>query len=243
MEWYRGPEGDQRVWYELDEIERIMSDEIRRSGQRLSLERPVPDLELFVENHLKADLDQYAALPEDVLGLTQFEPGKPPVMKLNATLTEAADTEAPESGKRGRWRATLAHEAAHVLLHRYLFDPAMAQVQRGDFRDPEPAAIQSGGLMRCLHRDIALPTQGSTRTSRDWREVQANRGMAALLMPTNIFRRTTIRAIGDLSLGVVREDSDDEVLLTQTMATKFDVSRQAAQLRLRGLSLVELIAR
>ena len=239
MEWYRGVEGDQRIWYEAQDIERIMSDELRKSGQRLTADSPAPDLERFVEAHLRVTLDQYADLPDSVLGLTEFVVGRRPSMKINAALTEAAEAVPTNPGMRGRWRATIAHEASHVLLHQYLFDPAMAQVQRGDYRDPEPIVVESGGLMRCLHRDIndqrATP---STRASRDWREIQANRGMAALLMPAHPFRRAALRIASGLSLGLVTAGSPDAESLVGAMADGFSVSRQAAGFRLEGLGLL-----
>jgi hypothetical protein len=239
MEWYRGVEGDQRIWYEPQDIERIMSDELRKSGQRLTVENPAPDLERFVEAHLRVTLDQYADLPESVLGLTEFVVGRRPSMKINATLTEAAEALPANPGMRGRWRATIAHEASHVLLHQYLFDPAMAQVHRGDYRDPEPIAVESGGLMRCLHRDINDQRPSPTsRGSRDWREIQANRGMAALLMPAQSFRRASLRIASGLSLGVVTAGSPDAELLVGALAEEFWVSRQAAGFRLEGLGLL-----
>jgi hypothetical protein len=71
MEWYCGPEGDQRIWYESAEIETIAEDELRRAGLMPPPDDPVTDLERFIEEHLKAQLDQYAQLPEGVLGLTR----------------------------------------------------------------------------------------------------------------------------------------------------------------------------
>jgi hypothetical protein len=63
MQWYYGPEGDQRIWYESDEIETIAGDELRRAGLMPSPDDPVTDLERLIEGHLKAQLDQYAQLP------------------------------------------------------------------------------------------------------------------------------------------------------------------------------------
>lgn len=239
MEWYRGVEGDQRIWYEPQDIERIMSDELRKSGQRLTADSPAPDLERFVEAHLRVTLDQYADLPESVLGLTEFAVGRRPSMKINAALTEAAEAVPANPGMRGRWRATIAHEASHVLLHQYLFDPAMAQVQRGDYRDPEPIVVENGGLMRCLNRDINDQRAAcSGRASRDWREIQANKGMAALLMPAQPFRRAALRTVSGLSLGLITAGSPDAESLVGALAEEFLVSRQAAGFRLEGLGFL-----
>jgi len=228
MKWYRGPEGDQRIWYEDDEIERIMGGELARAGLAPTITSPVTDLERFVESHLKADLDQYADLPVGVLGLTQFVLGKRPAVSISAELTDSADEGSP--GLAGRWRATLAHEAAHVVLHRYLFDPELATLDL--FGTTMPHEAPSGGLMRCLKRDIG-PVRGV-----DWREVQANRGMAALLMPRVTFRRIASQRIAAESLTDLRSGSPSAANLATMMAESFSVSKQAASIRLETLGLV-----
>ncbi len=231
MRWYRGPEGDQRIWYDEDEIERITADELARAGMSPKASAPVTDLERFIESHLKADLDQYASLPADVLGLTQFAPGKRPVVLINAELTESADDQHPVPGRVGRWRATLAHEAIHVVLHRYLFDPDMDQLDL--FNGAAAELSHSAGLMRCLKRDI-----GPASRSTDWREVQANRGMAALLMPIPTFRRVAFQRISAQSLTDLVAGSPSANALAAEMADAFAVSKQAAAIRLETIGII-----
>ncbi len=187
MQWYSGPEGDQRIWYEAEDIEQIATEQLRRAELMPTLKDPVTDVERLIEVHLRAELDLYADLPDGVLGLTEFPARGAPKVSIDGALTEAQDTEGAATGVVGRWRATLAHEAAHIFLHRYLFDPEMAQLAgHSGFVNPN-----EGGLMRCLHRDISPVTAewNAARRRPDWREVQANRAMAALLMPRRIFRR------------------------------------------------------
>jgi hypothetical protein len=240
MEWYNGPEGDQRIWYESDEIEAIADDELRRAGLMPSPDDPVTDLERLIEEHLKAQLDQYAQLPEDVLGLTQFDARLRPAVSISTTLTEATEEDPPRPGQFGRWRATLAHEASHIFLHRYLFDPAMTPLTR-----PQAGAtpVNTGAVMRCLHRDVVpVGTQDWPRASRrrDWREIQANRGMAALLMPSRTFKDV---AFGHMAkLGSQSSDAASTDSLAATMAEVFQVSKQAAQIRLATLQLVSVVA-
>lgn len=240
MQWYTGPEGDQRVWYEAAEIEQLMAQQLRAARQRLTLETPAPDLEQFIEVHLGAELDQFAALPGAVLGVTHFEGGRQPVIQINATLTEAADVSPPSPGARGRWRATLAHEAAHVILHRYLYDPAMATVRGGDYRDPDADVLRSGSLGRvveCLHRDVNDNPGTAARGARDWREVQANRGMASLLMPESIFNRVALFH-GAVRNDAIAADTEKASALVAAIAERFDVSKQAAQFRLRTFGMI-----
>lgn len=230
MKWYLSPDGQQRIYYTEDEIEQIVEDELSRSGLRPTVADPVTDLERFVEVHLKAELDQYADLPPEVLGLTRFHPGRPPAVLINAELTETADSDTASPGLRGRWRATLAHEAAHVVLHRYLFEPDLDQMRLFDVPDTTPR--RGDGLMRCLKRDI-----GVAAASADWREVQANRGMAALLMPRPLFRRVAFQRISAGGIGEVAVGSATAYALAVELAALFRVSKQAATIRLETVKI------
>jgi hypothetical protein len=234
MRWYTSADGDQRIYYTDDEIEQIVDDELARAGLRPTPSTPVTDLERFIEVHLKADLDQYADLPTDVLGLTRFTPGEPAVVSINAELTGTVDSDATTPGQLGRWRATLAHEAAHVFLHRYLFEPDLNQMQL--FDQPSAGPLAKGGLMRCLKRDV-----GQATGSKDWREVQANRGMAALLMPRATFKRVAFQRVGANSLTDLTVGSPAAGLLAAELAALFSVSKQAATIRLETVGIARAI--
>lgn len=229
MRRYRGPDGSLRVWFGPDEIERLAEEELRRAGLLPTPERPLVDVERLVEVHLGCDLDQYAPLPRDVLGVTEFRPGLPPHVQVNAELTRLAfDVPDPPPGARGRWRATLAHEAAHVLLHRSLVEPDPSQTS---LLDLEPLDVSPAGrLFRCLKREVAFGG-GS-----DWREQQANRCMAALLMPRSVFVQAVARLKPQVGLLPSEPVPADRVeALARKLARLFDVSRQAARIRLEEL--------
>lgn len=229
MNWYRAPDGSERIWFDVGEIEGIAEGELRKAALLPTLEAPSVDIERFIEGHLSVRLDQYADLDPDVLGVTQYRPGLPPEIRINRDLTNTAlDTDEGTPGLRGRWRATLAHEASHVMLHEVLFDlnPDQGRMLDGD----------SGGsrLMRCLKREVTFTQEG-----RDWREVQANRGMAALLMPQSVFiaaARQEFERLG-LGLGPVVEGSAESQEVAATLANRSEVSRQAARIRLATLGL------
>src|SRR5205823_2811941 len=139
----------------------------------------IVDIERFIDE-LGVRIDQHANLDSTVLGFTEFYTDGPPRICINRDLTGAVDDDETPTGIRGRWRATMAHEAAHVLMHRVLFE--VHQNQEKLFKMEEQADPQR--LMRCLKKNVLF--RGGTS---DWREVQANMGMAALLMPDSIFRR------------------------------------------------------
>jgi hypothetical protein len=229
---YRGPDGSTRVWFDPGEIDLLAEEELRRAGLLPPPDRPVVDVERLLEGHLGVDLDQYAPLPRDLLGVTEFRPGLPPYVGVNAALTQAAfDDPDPPPGARGRWRATLAHEAAHVLLHRALTEPDPSQTSLLETSPLEgPPANR---LFRCLKREVVFG--GGT----DWREVQANRCMAALLMPRSLFVQAVARAkphVGVLPSEPVPAGRAED--LARRLARLFDVSRQAARIRLVELGLV-----
>ncbi|MFL0181932.1 MULTISPECIES: ImmA/IrrE family metallo-endopeptidase [unclassified Mycobacterium] len=236
MQWYSGPEGDQRIWYEADEIEQMAVEQLRKAELLPSLTDPVADLELLVEGYLRCDLDLYADLPSDVLGLTIFDPKRKPRVQINSELTCARDEEGAGTAAIGRWRATIAHEASHVYLHRYLYEPEFARLAGA----AQPLT-EAGARVECLHRDISPEPVDAVLTRRrsDWREVQANRGMAALLMPRRLFNRVALREMGRLGLGTaVAVDSAEHQTLTSVLASTFEVSLQAAGIRLKTASFV-----
>jgi hypothetical protein len=232
MKWYKSADGEQRIWYEQDEIEDIAADELRRAELFPTLEAPIVDLEKFIESHLHAKLDQYGLLPADVLGSTEFEPGEPPRVLINRDLTTSAVDE-PRAGAFGRWRATMAHEGCHILLHRVLFELNPDQALLFDVPSKSSAGSR---LMRCLHRDIV------GRGGGDWREVQANRGMAALLMPRALFReiaREELKALGFESSDL-EDDAENIRAALRRIAPRCGVSQQAAGIRLETLELIPL---
>ena len=206
-----------------------MEDEARKAGLVATVDDPAVDLEAFLERHLGATLDQYASLPADVLGQTVFEPAQPVRVAINADLTGVLDDGGGLSDL-GRWRATLAHEAAHVLLHRVVFEIPLSE---DTLFDLEPQTTPT--LMRCLKRDVS-----PGRRASDWREFQANQGMAALLMPRKLFSSIANDELAALELPPfpLSDRSLNADRLIRRVAARFDVSRQATEIRLRSLGLI-----
>lgn len=230
MRWYTAKTGERRLWYAEDEIESLMEAELGRAGLLPTADAPAVDVERFVERHLGARLDQYADLEPNTLGVTEFFGGEPPRIAINKDLTGSAlDDEDPRPGLPGRWRATVAHEAAHVLLHRRLYDLETGTLDLFATVVSEGAACQH----RCLKRDLAF-SGGS-----DWREVQANKGMAALLMPRRLFVELARAEIGRVH---AREQISDReaISIGAVLATQFAVSRHAAVIRLKTTGFVAI---
>ena len=230
MRQYRGPKGEERLWFEPSEIERMMASELHRAGLMPTAAAPVVDLEAFVERHLKVTLDQYAVLGASVLGVTEFFEGKSPRISINKDLTGSAlDEDESPPGRLGRWRATLAHEAGHVLLHRCLFEFASGNLSLFQPAENEERTRQ---LHRCLKRDATYAAGG------DWREIQANQAMAALLMPKAFFATVARAEAQKLFPDDDSIPAGGEERVAARLAPLLGVSRQAARIRLTTLGLV-----
>ena len=232
MKEYRSAGGERRLWFEPSEIEEIMADELRRSGRFPNALEPVVDLEAFLETGLGAKLDLYAHLEPEVLGVTKFIRNERPLVSISSDLTKAVDSAGGPPGTPGRWRATLAHEATHVVLHRMLFEvpPEQGELFDSGF-DSRP------GLLRCLKRDVVFGSRNN-----DWKEVQANMGMAALLMPSDVFSDVVRVVIGaktneGLMTRIPDDNSSEHRDLVVELSHRLEVSQQAAGIRLETLGL------
>ncbi|HNP62451.1 MAG TPA: ImmA/IrrE family metallo-endopeptidase [Woeseiaceae bacterium] len=197
------------------------------------------DIEAFVENHLGLPLDQYAELEPDVLGVTDFVPNERPRVSISRDLTGSAlDEDDATPGLVGRWRATVAHEASHVLLHRHIFE--LDDNQGSLFRMPKhDHGHGHGQLQRCLKRDV-----GYERPISDWKEIQANMGMGVLLMPKSVFQKaaraeTELLGIGENS---ILSGSNEHLALIDRLARRFTVSKQATRIRLDKFGIVHAAA-
>jgi hypothetical protein len=112
---------------------------------------------------------------------------------------------------RGRFRFTCAHESFHALVHGPLF--------------------QGAGRLFCHNHTIKEDVGNDQPKVGDYTEWQANRGAAALLMPRSIFEQCVKQ---------IRSKSNDHEFLVNTLVRLFDVSKQAATIRLQNLGLLSL---
>lgn len=211
------PTGAIRLWYEAGEIEQIAAQALRDAKLWPAESGSAVDIEHLLEVDMSVAIDYGAPLDAAVLGYTAF--GSPIRVAINRELTEAAHR--PRAGRAavGRWRATLAHEAAHILLHTRLFDAASGQLD---------------GLPRaCLRTEVA------TSRASDWREVQANMGMAALLLPppavANALRPMLLR---ERAIPPVASGTPVASRMIGEVTRLFAVSRQLARIRLVEVGLL-----
>jgi hypothetical protein len=209
----RGGRLPYRLWYEESEIEAIAARELRRAGRPTLPGRRATDVDAFLELHLGI-VPEYTWLPRGVLGATEFTARGEVRLQVAAELSRRADRD-PAAEKL--LRSTLAHEAAHVLLHRLLFLKESRDIFGGLASRSE------------LCRSVGVPRPGY---QGEWWEWQANRGMAALLLPAGAIAAWT--AERDRSAPGERVTARREAA-----AAEFGVSAEAVRRRLTQLQALE----
>ena len=163
----------ERPYYTDKDIEYVCSSELQSVALLPSSPAPIR-IDRFIEKRFGLS-HQYEDLDEGVLGLTVF--GSKRVSAV--MVARGLDAEGSKVAAR-RIRSTLAHEAGHGLLHSQLFAfERSIQPLFGDFSDPLKP--------RVLCRDIPV-SDGKEFKQYDgrWWEYQANRAMAALLLPRSL---------------------------------------------------------
>jgi hypothetical protein len=190
------------------------------------------DLTVMIEQDT-SDLDLYADLSgagEDVEGLTDFFPNRKPAVKIAMELSL-------DSRKGHRLRTTLAHEYGHVKFHTFLWELSR-------WKNP----VRAGSRTRKYY--IAPEISPRCKSSRildapfsDWMEWQASYACGAFLMPRSAVRHITGEFLKNSdSRGWLPEDSDDAIELTDLIANAFNVSHDAARVRLQKLGYLQKIS-
>jgi len=219
MNWISDKTGRFRLrpFYTDDELEQICEEEItsflaKRHGE---IRFPVTtnDLTVLVEQHV-ADLDNGCVLPDGQDGYTDFFPNERPQVKIASRLQQEY--------LENRLRTTLTHEHGHVRLHGFLFqfDDGLQHLFEG-----KPEQVQS----RCNRGTIE-----GRAPAVDWMEWQAGFACGALLMPKTALMATVNEFRKDHNIfGQVGTTTETGRVLVSTVVDAFQVSREAATVRLR----------
>ena len=216
-----------RIWYEDGEIEDYMAAELGKGSEDLLTEGRGIDVERLLMRNYGVEPD-YCTLDEGVLGATLFGEGKVDV-RISGALAE--EGERTTVGRR-RLRMTIAHEAAHVVLHKCLF--------RGEGVMPLLRGAKTGpGGIFC--RSVGMVRSGQGRKyGGEWWEYQANRGMVGLLLPRSLVGIKLRKSLEERKLdsfeSAVREGRDGEVV--RELASAFDASLEATSYRLGEVGAV-----
>jgi IrrE N-terminal-like domain len=159
----------------------------------------------YADLHLYEDLSKYGAGVEAITG---FVTAKKPTVRVARELFF-------DRSQNNHLRFVLAHEFAHARFH-------AAAWRRRWMRD--------GDLVRCSPNRMLTLDGGY-----DWFEWQANFLGASTLMPKSPLQCVVMAYFGGEELTGIPRDSRDATNLTQRVAELFEVSCEAANIRLCGL--------
>ena len=207
---------------ELDvECERIITDFLRQIHGTIEFPVITDDLTKLIEQDadsldMYADLSHYGA---DVEGVTEFLQAQKPIVRISKELTE-------DEHRENRLRTTLTHEYGHVKFHAYLWKIEQPGIL---FRQ----ANKKSNRIICKREKILNAPMS------DWMEWQAGYTCGALLMPLTPLTRLVIdyKELNDL-YGVVKRESYHGQALIREVMSFFQVSADAARVRLSRLRLI-----
>jgi len=166
----------------------------------------------------------FVDLPDACVGRTVFEADGRYKVEVARGLADEAERSAPA---RRRLRSTLAHECAHVALHSVLHPIGAGPSLFEEMASPGPAVM-------CREPSLDGAASGQ------WWEIQANKGMASLLMPRQIVGeqlRMWLASKGLESVEAAFAARRGEALV-RVLSELFDVNLPVAFYRLRDLGFV-----
>jgi hypothetical protein len=209
-----------RPHWEIDELEQrceaVMEPFLKARYGQAPARVPTDALTVLIEREAE-ELDLHAVLTanraeEEIHGVTWFFPGAKPKVQINRALRR-------EFRRANRYRTTLAHEYGHLLLHAWLYQYFARE-------------LQPRGPLRCYSRTVQVSLERLT----DWMEWQAGYISTALLMPRRRVRLVTAAFAQERGAHPPLEaESLDAQALSKRLTDLFDVSREAARVRLLKL--------
>ena len=204
------------------------------------------DIERFMEYHLNLTVEYKLLSPDHrILGLTAFNTGYIQVYDEDTLLpsplmveegTVLIDNGLLTKRNEKRMRFTLAHEASHWLLHRRYFSVDNPFFENSIY-DNQYIAAKEG---RIDYRRHQLERNDSERI-----EYQADSMASCLLMPIRSLRKAFVaffRFYKAKPCTVIRGSSAEHdvyaKLLPEYVSKVFNVSKQAAKIRLEKLGAI-----
>jgi hypothetical protein len=221
-----GPWGKQ-VYFGDDEFE-IMMDCLReKCGEGNFQEGSGVDVDLVLLRAFQIEPD-FVVLPPGLLGRTKFFPDGRAIIDVSRDLADAAEEDVIA---RRRLRTTLAHEAGHVCCHRDLFLRDTATLSL--FNTPDDQSLRS----TILCREEAV---GHWHYNGEWWEYQANRCMAALLLPKQLLKEKVVNQLTRYQVPSFTEaiKADKAAALIRDLSNIFDVSFEATLYRLKDFGFI-----
>lgn len=215
VKWVRDTTGrfERRPWYSQAYLDRrceeILFEFLHELYGQITVPVPTSAIIKLIERSARPPVNLYADLSkveERIWGVTFFDPPNKPEVRIAGQLSRD-----PHGAHLLRF--TLAHEYIHVRVHNSLYQEA-GSAHRGEQRCAVDEAL---GL----------------RPRVDWMEWHSNYGAGALLMPLSRVK-LLVEAYLAKSGGVLpfAGDSRAAIDLTQRLSEAFDISAEAARVRL-----------
>lgn len=231
MKWITDRSGrlTQRPHYEPAEIdqecEAFMAAFLQGKYRIVTYPVSTNDLTILLERETDG-LDLYADLKlegEEVEGVTDFSlDRKKPRVSIARELSE-------QNWRENRLRTTLTHELGHVKFHNFLGSISRSikmSLYPGDSNTLSPVCKRAGIL--------------NSKTV-DWIEWQAGYASGAYLMPITRVRQLVAKVFDESgSFGPVHPESSTGKILLQRVQTSFQVSSEAAKVRLLKLGYLSM---
>jgi hypothetical protein len=210
-----------RIYFDDREFEAMMTEVSLRADLPVFTPGTGIDVDRVLLKGFGLEAD-YVSLPSGILGRTLFT--KKGVAKIEIARELAEEAETDQLARR-RLRTTLAHEAGHVACHQQLF-----------IGDTETLSLFGNAPAKEKPSILCREESGGVYKG-EWWEFQANKCMAALLLPKFHFipqLEETLKAAGVVSFKKALGAGQDEAVI-RSLANTFDVSWQAVLLRLQEL--------
>lgn len=200
------------------------------------------DIDMFAQDYLGLNQDfQYLSHNGIYLGMMVFHDTDSVIVYNPAEheadyISAAARTIIIDNGlldekQEHRYRFTMGHEAAHDILHSAYFHHAYNPDQMTLF-----GAMPVAQTVQCRIDSSKQPTKTAKWTNNDWMEFQANRLSSAILMPLS-----AVRMIADSEKP--HHDVTRAAGCVYQVSKTFNVSLQAAEIRLRDLNALNGISK
>lgn len=216
-----------KIYYDLTELDYECEDVVTKflniRHKNVAFPLLTDDLTVLIEQKT-SDFDQRADLSADgqnIEGVTIFQPTKKPEIRISEDLW------APN--RENRLRSTMAHELGHAHFHRVLFENILdTQINQTTF-----LTIQNELIIRCKRESIISSTE------YDWVEWQASYASGSFLMPITYIKRIVHDYYQSHNiLSLVNISSKEGVELIQAVRSAFQVSEDAAKVRLLKLNSI-----
>lgn len=204
-------------------------DDLRlQAGEDVFCEGKGIDVDRVLLRSLQAEPD-FVALEPNILGCTQFYPDGRFQIQISSSL---ADNAVSDLISRRRLRTTLAHECGHVVCHRPLF---MADTSTLSLFDHPANMNENQAKIICRTSNI-----GNFHYKGEWWEYQANRCMASLLLPRELFLKYAKKqiSIGKFPTFEAAIETGNAMTIVRQLSEIFDVSQQAVFFRLSSMGFV-----